>query len=162
MPKADIQLRTAETIVDDLRKLEQEISRRAYALFRDRGGLLGDSLANWLDAERDVVWKPAVELRQKNSQVEILAALPGVEAKDIDVEVTPQDVLITANVHHEHTAEKGDVQVCEFSHGKAFRSLHLPVPIDASSVKAEYRNGMLRLTAAAQAVVPQKVTVQAA
>lgn len=163
MAKADIQLRTADSIFDELQQLDREINERAYALFRDRDGLFGDPLADWLNAERSLVWKPAIELRQKDSQFEILAALPGVEAKDIDVEVTPQDVLIQAKVNHEHAADQGEVQVCEFSHGKAFRSLHLPVPIDAKSVKAEYRDGLLRLTARiAKSAAPTKVAVEAA
>lgn len=163
MAKTDIQLRTTDSIINELEQLEREISDRAYALFRDRGSLFGDSLADWLNAERSLVWKPAIELRQKDGEVEILAALPGVTAKDIDVEVTPQDVLIQAKVNHEHTADKGEVQVCEFSHAKAFRSLHLPTPIDATSVKAEYRDGMLKLTAAkAKSTAPTKVAVNVA
>jgi HSP20 family molecular chaperone IbpA len=40
----------------------------------------------------------------------------------------------------------------------AFRSVHLPTSIDPSSMKAEYRNGMLRLRAAvAQAEAPRQV-----
>jgi len=55
------------------------------------------------------------------------------------------------------------VQICEFSHGKAFRSVHLPESIDPSSVKAEYRNGMLWVTATVtQAAVPQKIDVKVA
>jgi HSP20 family molecular chaperone IbpA len=50
--------------------------------------------------------------------------------------------------HHEHTVQDGSVHVREVEFGKAFRSVHLPARIDPHSVKAEYRNGMLHLTAA--------------
>jgi HSP20 family protein len=161
MGKADIELRRNATIVDELDQLQRRIRDRAYDLFVDRGDLWGDALSDWLTAERDLIWKPAVELRQKDGQVEILTALPGLEAKDVDVQVTAEDVLIKADVVHEHTERDGTVHVCEFENGTAFRSIHLPVKIDPDSVKAEYRNGMLRLTApVAKAAVPGKVNVQ--
>lgn len=163
MAKAEIELRKSDTIFDELNQLQRQISERAYHLFRDREGRWGDALNDWLSAERDLIWEPAVELRQKDGQFEILAALPGVEAKDIDVQVTPEDVLIKAHVNHEHTKQEGTVHVCEFECGNAFRSVHFPATIDPNSVKAEYRDGMLRLTAAvAKAATPQKVDIKAA
>jgi HSP20 family protein len=93
----------------------------------------------------------------------VLAALPGVEAKDLDVQITPEHVLIKAGTAHEHAADVGTVHVCEFECGKIFRSVHFPEKIDPDSAKAEYRNGMLRLTAAiAKAATAQKVEIKAA
>jgi HSP20 family protein len=162
MARTGIELRKADTIFDELDRLQQTISRRAHELFRNRGALSGQALADWLNAERQLVWKPAVELRQKDNQFEVLAALPGVEAKDLDVQVTPEDVLIRAEVDHEHTAEEGTVHVCEFNGGKLFRSIHFPEKIDPDSVKAEYRNGLLVLKAAIAKSAPQKVDIKAA
>ena len=71
--------------------------------------------------------------------------------------------MIKADVNHEHTERDGTVHVCEFECGTAFRSIHLPVKIDPANVKAEYRNGILRLMApVARAAVPGKVNVKAA
>jgi HSP20 family protein len=163
MAKTDVELRKTDSIFDELDRLHREISGRAYDLFEHRGSILGDALADWLNAEGELVWKPAVELRQKDSQFEVLAAVPGVEAKDLNVQVAPDDVLIKAEIDHQHTAEKGTVRLCEFKQGKLFRSVHFPAKIDPASVKAEYRNGMLRLTAAiAKAAVAQNVEIQAA
>jgi len=163
MARGDIELRRADTVFDELDELQKAISRRAYDLFRHRGTLWGGPLTDWLTAEHELVWKPSVELRQKDNQFEVLVALPGVEAKDLDVEVTPEDVLIKAETTHEHTAEKGTVHVCEFESGKLFRSIHFPEKIDPESAKTEYRNGMLHLTAAiAKAAAAQKVEVKAA
>jgi HSP20 family molecular chaperone IbpA len=76
--------------------------------------------------------------------------------------VTPEDVLIRADVDHEHSAEEGTVHVCEFNGGKLFRSIHFPEKIDPDSVKAEYRNGLLVLKAAIAKRAPQKVDIKAA
>ena len=163
MARGDIEVKKADTIFNELDRLHQAISRRAYDLFRNGGTLWGGAFGDWLTAERELISKPAVELRQKDSQFEVLAALPGIEAKDLDVQITPEDVLIKAETSHEHTADTGTVHVCEFAVGKIFRSIHFPEKIDPDSAKAEYRNGMLRLTATiARAATAQKVDVKAA
>ena len=162
MAKNDVALRKAETIFNELDQLHTAISRRAYDLFRNRGDLWGNSLADWFNAERQLVWKPAIELRQKDGQFEVLAATPGVEAKDLDVQVTPEDILIKAEIHHEHKPQEGSVQVCEFTEGQLFRSVHFPEMVDPDSVTAEYRNGMLRITASIAKAAAKKVEVAAA
>jgi HSP20 family protein len=148
MRKADIELRKTDTIFDEIDRLQQQISARAYDLFCSREGFCGGAIDDWLQAERELVFTPPVELRQTNGRFEIVAALPGVDAKDVDVRVTPEDVLIKTAVTHEHKSEGETVHVCELESRKAFRSIHLPEKIDPDSVKAEYRDGLLRLTAA--------------
>jgi len=163
MAKSDIALRKTDTIFDEVDKLQQQIIERAYDLFCNREGFWGDALSDWLRAERELVFAPPVELRQKDGRFEILAALPGVDVKDVDVRVTPEDVLIRTAVNHEHKSQDGTVHVCELESRKAFRSIHLPEKIDPDSVKADYRNGLLRLTAAvAGEVVPAKPGIRAA
>lgn len=162
MAKNDVGLRKAETIFNELDQLHTAISRRAYDLFRNRGGLWGGPLADWFNAERELVWKPAIELRQKDGQFEVLAATPGVEAKDLDVQITPEDILIKAEIHHEHKPQEGSVQVCEFTEGQLFRSIHFPEKVDPESVTAEYRNGMLRITASIAKPAAKKVEIAAA
>jgi HSP20 family protein len=162
MARNDIALRKAETIFNELDRLHHAISQRAYDLFRRRGDLWGGPLADWLNAERQLVWKPAIELRQKDNQFELRAATPGVEAKDLDVQITPEDVLIKADIDHTHTPDEGTVRLCEFTGGQLFRSVHFPQKIDPESARAEYRNGMLRLTASIAKPVAQKVEIKAA
>lgn len=163
MARGDIELKKTDTIFNELDRLHQTISGRAYDLFRDGRTVWGGALTNWLTAEHELISKPCVELRQKNNQFEVLAALPGVEAKDLDVQITPEDLLIKAESSHEHTSDIGTVHICEFDAGKIFRSIHFPEKIDPESAKAEYRNGMLRLTAAiAKTATAQKVEIKAA
>ena len=146
MAKSDIALHKADTIFNELDRLQTAIKQRAYDLFRTRGTVWGSPLADWVNAERELVWKPAIELRQKDGQFEVLAATPGVEAKDLDVQITPEDILIKADIHHMHTPVEGSVQLCEFTGGLLFRSIHFPEKVDPESATAEYRNGMLRVT----------------
>ena len=159
---ANIAMTQKDSIVDELEQLHQRIARRAYDLFRGRDGW-GDAFGDWLSAEKELVWKPAVELREKDGAFTIAAALPGVEAKDITVDITPQDVVIQAATEHQHTEDKGQVHRCEFTAGRVFRSLPFPKPVDAAKAKAEYQNGMLHITVPiAAAAGAKRVDIKAA
>lgn len=162
MAKEEVELKKTDSILEAINQLHKVISQRAYDLFRDNQGLLAGPLDNWLRAERELVWCPAVELRQKDGQIELAAAVAGMEPKDLDVQVTPEDILISGTADHRHEAGEGTVHLCEFQGGRLFRSIHLPERIDPDSARAEYRNGMLRLTVAVAKPESRKVDVQAA
>jgi len=90
-------------------------------------------------------------------------ALPGVNAKDIAVNMTPQDVVITATSEHKHTEDKGQIHRCEFAAGQVFRLLAFPKTVDVTKATAEYQDGMLNITVPiAAAAKPKAVDVKAA
>jgi HSP20 family protein len=142
-----VPIRRPPSILDEMREMQDWIMRRAFEIFEKSGSMLGRDLENWTQAERELVWKPAFELCEKNGQFQVEVAISGVDAKDIDIEVTPEDIIVKANTQHQHTDQKGMVHYCEFETGKMFRMIHLPKKIDPDKVKAEFKNGLLRLTA---------------
>jgi HSP20 family protein len=77
-----------------------------------------------------------------------VAAVPGVDMKDLVVEVTPEELLIKGQTSHETTSDKGKIHKSEIRTGQVFRSIRFPEAIDTSTAKAEYKDGMLRLTMA--------------
>jgi HSP20 family molecular chaperone IbpA len=151
-----------QSAFDEIKEMRDRIMQRAYDIFQSKGSIFGQDLQNWLQAEHELTWKPAIALREKDGHFEILAALAGVEAKDLDIEVTPEDVILKADVDHRHTEDKGTVYICEFEGGRLFRAIHLPKKIDPDKVKAEFRNGMLLLTAAIVEAGGETITVEAA
>ena len=140
-------VKKTETIFDELNDMHDRIMKRAFEIFDGNGHALGKDLEDWLRAERELVWKPAIEIQERDKEILLRIATPGVDPKDIDIEVTPEDILVKAETHHEHSEEKGKVHVCEFTSGSLFRSVHLPKKIDPDKVKAEFKNGILSLTA---------------
>ena len=159
---ANIAVTKKDTVFDQLEQLHRRIANRAYDLFRGRDGW-GDAVGDWLSAERELVSYPAVEVSEHDGALKIEAALPGVDAKDITVDITPEDVVIKASTEHKHTEDKGQVHRCEFTSGQVFRSLSLPKSVDASKAKAEYQNGMLNITVPIAAEVKAKrVDIKAA
>jgi HSP20 family protein len=135
------------SIFDQMKEMQDRVMRRAYEIFEQSGGALGRDMENWAQAEHELVWRPPFELSEKDAHFQLEAAMSGVEAKDIDIEVTPEDIVLRANTEHKHSDRKGLVHHCEFEIGKMFRSIHLPKRINPDKVRAEFKNGLLRLTA---------------
>ena len=159
---ATVPMTQKDSIVEQLEQLHQRIARRAYDLFLGRGGW-GDAFGDWLCAEQELVSKPAVELREQDGTFTVAAALPGVDAKDITVDITPEEVVIKAATEHKHADDKGQVHRCEFTAGQVFRSLSFPKAVDTTKANAEYQNGMLNITVPiAPAASAQRVDIKAA
>lgn len=154
MATSTITPQRTSSIRSEFEQLHARIRRRAYDLFRSRDSFWGHALEDWLTAERQLAWSPAVELRERNGIFELRAALGGVEAQDLDVQVTPEDLLIKAHTSHVHTTGSGTVHLCEFGGGEAFRAVHFPRDVQPNGVKADYRNGLLRVTAPIAGIEP--------
>lgn len=136
-----------QSITKEIERLNQRIMRRAFEIFEGNGSMAGSELDNWLIAESELVWKPPIELREKDNEILLSMAVPGIEPRTIQIEATPEDLVVKAETHHEHVAEKGSVYACEFHSGEMFRTVHFPKKINPEKVKAEFKNGMLKIHA---------------
>jgi HSP20 family molecular chaperone IbpA len=142
-----VPIRRPSSILDHIKEMQDQITQRAYEIFERNGSMPGRDLENWTQAERELVWKPALELNEKDGHFRIEVAIAGVDANDINVEVTADDIVLTTNTEHRHTDQKSVVHYCEFAPGRMFRAIHMPKQIDPDKVRAEFKDGMLRLTA---------------
>jgi HSP20 family protein len=140
-------IRKISSILGEMNQMQDRIMRRAYDIFERNGRVFGRDLDHWLQAEKELLWKPALELREVGSEFVLEAAVSGVDPKDIDIEVTPEDIVLKAEIQHEHDEKKENVHVCEFGSGRMLRSIHLPKRINPDKVKAKIKNGLLTLTA---------------
>jgi HSP20 family molecular chaperone IbpA len=134
-----------ESVADEVDAMQRQIAGRAEELHDTRGGP-GQPQDDWLAAERQLIWRPAIEVQQRDGAYIVKAAIAGLEPRQINVRVAPTDVLISAEVHHHHQ-HTGDTLVCEFSAGPLFRSYHFAQLVDPARTKAEYKNGLLRIMA---------------
>ena len=136
-----------ERIWQDLNDITEEVRRRAFNLFERRGRAIGSDLANWFEAEREVVWAPPSEVIENKDNYQARIALPGFQPKDLQVVATPDALIVEAETKHSHHGKDGKVRLCEFSDKKMFRRLDLPSAIDVDRTTASLENGMLQVTA---------------
>lgn len=156
-----VKFQRVDSLVDEIERFQQRVSARAVEIFRERGGAIGHAVEDWLKAERETVWRPAIEVVRTRDAFVVEAAIAGIDPKLLDVRVTATELLLAADLHHADRQQHGDVVLCEFVNGPLFRTYRFPEAVDPARVSAEYRNGMLSLTAPL-AKPPQKVIVKAA
>ncbi|MES1023073.1 Hsp20/alpha crystallin family protein [Gloeocapsa sp. BRSZ] len=94
----------------------------------------------------ETFWKPAVELKDTEDNLILRAEIPGVEGKDLDVQVTREAVAIRGEYRREKQAQERGLFRSEFRYGKFQRVVGLPVAIQNDQVQAEFKNGILTLT----------------
>ena len=151
-----------ESIMNRMQRMNDRIHQRTFDIYPWNGGA-DRVLDDRLNEEIKSMWKPSIELRQKDNKYVVDVALPGVDARDVNIEVTPGEILLKAKLHHEHKEDDGDVHICEFTCGNTFRSIPFPAKVDPDKVKAELRNGILTVTAEmAEARHSKRITIHAA
>jgi len=94
----------------------------------------------------EATWMPALELADGGDNFVLKAQLPGIDPKDIDVQVTREAISISGERRYENTNEQSGYVRSEFRYGKFHRVLTLPAHIQNDSVQAEYKDGILTLT----------------
>lgn len=162
MKKTELDVRRTDSILDEVSEHFDMIRHRAFELFRNRGDSWAGELDDWLNAERDISSEPAIELRRANGSFEIEAKLPGVDPRNLDVQVTAEDVLIQARREQTPPAAKAEAATAGRPDGSSlqfFGSVHLPSLINPDGVKADYRAGVLHLTAPIVEPVMKKIEV---
>lgn len=91
-------------------------------------------------------WTPAIEVKATDTDVIVRAELPGIEGKDLDIQVTREAISLAGEYKSETQTETGRVIRSEFRYGSFHRVIPMPVAIQHDQVKAEFTNGVLTLT----------------
>jgi HSP20 family protein len=92
------------------------------------------------------VWAPAIEVKQRDNQLEISADLPGMSRDDVNVEITNDAVIIQGERKWESEEERGGVRRSERRYGQFFRAIPLPENANAEQARAQFRDGVLQIT----------------
>jgi HSP20 family protein len=94
---------------------------------------------------KDADFMPAAELHETPEAIELKLEIPGMDAKDLDVQVTAESVAVTGERKSETKTEEKGVTRSEFRYGRFQRVIPLPTRVQANDVQAEYKNGVLSL-----------------
>jgi HSP20 family protein len=95
---------------------------------------------------------PPVEMSVTENSVELKIELPGMDSKNIDVQVSKQMVAIKGE-----RQRPAEVKNSEFHYGKFGRLIALPVQVQNTEVTANYQDGILHLTLPKAAAEKNKV-----
>jgi HSP20 family protein len=109
----------------------------------DRMNRLLESLPTWETAGEPMLLAPRVDFEEENGKYLLTAELPGVEPKDVDIEVEGNILSIKGEKRTETEKKEGKVRIQERRYGSFERAFTLPQAADANQVNASFKQGVL-------------------
>ena len=114
--------------------LQQEIDRLFEGFARGFPGV----------PSREVM--PSMDVSETDKEIEITAELPGLEEKDIQLNVADNVLSIRGEKKNEREETKKDYHLLERSYGSFTRAVQLPDGVNADGIKAVMSKGVLKVT----------------
>jgi len=116
----------------------EQVNRQLSHLF--------DDAPSGVTARESGLWAPAVDIRETNDALLVQAELPGIEKKDVSLEIKEDILTISGERRYEKDVNEDHTHRVERSYGTFSRSFSLPSNIDANKVNATMKNGVLEIT----------------
>lgn len=89
---------------------------------------------------------PAAEMKETPEAVHLKLEVPGIDAKDIDIQVAAESISISGERKSETKTEEDGMTRSEFRYGSFSRVIPLPARVENTKVNAEYKDGILNIT----------------
>jgi HSP20 family protein len=96
--------------------------------------------------ERGFSWSPSVDISETDGNVTVKAELPGMDAKDIDIDVTGDMLTIRGEKKMEKEKKEERYYFRERHYGSFRRSFQLPAAVQSDKVDAEFKGGVLTIS----------------
>jgi len=125
--------------------LQNEIDR-LFENFTTGFPMLGNGMAN--------VSLPTMDVAETDKDIEITAELPGLEEKDVQINMSDNVLTIRGEKKAEKEQKDKNYRLVERSYGAFERSLELPEGVNADAIKASIDKGVLKV------VVPKPAPAQ--
>ena len=104
---------------------------------------------------------PAVDMYQTDNEVVVRAALPGIKADEVQLNVTGEVLTIKGETKQENETKEKAYHIREQRWGAFERSLVLPTEVVADKAKADFENGILTITLPkAEEVKPKSINIK--
>ena len=106
---------------------------------------------------------PSMDVTETDKEIEITAELPGLEEKDVQINVADNILTIRGEKKAEKEEKDKNYRLVERSYGSFERTLELPDGINADAIKASIDKGVLKVTVPKPAPAQvKKIDVKAA
>jgi HSP20 family molecular chaperone IbpA len=106
------------------------------------------------------VFIPPVDIFETDSDITVLADLPGVKTKDLSIDLRENTLTISGDIEPFENADEQDMLI-EYEVGKYFRQFTLSNLIDRDKINAKLIDGVLTLTLPkAEAAKPRRIEIK--
>jgi HSP20 family protein len=88
---------------------------------------------------------PRIDVLDRDEEILVRAEVPGVDRKDLQVELSGQMLTIHGERRREEKEEKGEYFRSEIAHGMFSRTIRLPEEVALDKAAAEFKDGILEV-----------------
>jgi HSP20 family protein len=129
----------------DLNVLQDRMNR----LFEDAG-------RGWRPDEpaATTTWSPAVDIFETEQEIVVKAELPGMDRSGITLNLEKNVLTLRGERKFEKEAKDDNYHRIERSYGSFSRAFSIPVTVDEEKIRADYKEGVLKI------VLPKKEQVK--
>jgi HSP20 family protein len=99
------------------------------------------------NGDSDLLAEPRMNIEDKGNEIRVTAELPGVSDGDIEVTLDDDMLTIAGEKRQEEEVDEGGMRLIERAFGRFRRAIQLPFAPDPSQVEAQFRDGVLTITA---------------
>lgn len=134
-------------IYDELRRFEEAMNRifeNVWNVSTKRGHMLlppGERAIETFSGRR----KPFIDVFETDKEVVATAEMPGLEKKDININLTEDKLEISAETKREEERQDKGYTYRERRGESYYRSVYLPSNVYPDNTKATYNNGILEI-----------------
>ena len=89
------------------------------------------------------VWSPVVDIKETDKDLTFVCELPGLNEKDVEVEVRENMLTISGKREFHEKETKEDYIRIERSYGAFQRTFSLEAPVKPDMVEAKFKDGLL-------------------
>ena len=90
-------------------------------------------------------WNPVVDIYDNDDKIVIKAELPGVNKKDIEVDIKDRVLTLKGERKADNEVKKDNYYRRESTYGRFERSFTLPAEVDPDKIKADFKDGILKV-----------------
>jgi HSP20 family protein len=101
---------------------------------------------------------PAVNIREDEKNYSIDLAIPGMDKKDLKIDINEDVLTISSEKKSENEEENDGYKRREFSYSSFCRSFYIPDNADKEKIEASYKDGVLNITLPKQEEDKTKIT----
>ena len=125
--------------VNAVQALQADLDRAFEGFYRSFGLAMQQGWNGGMDLDAS----PRLDVRESPKEVEVLAELPGMDEKDVDIRVAEGALTIRGEKKVERAKEEKDFVLRERSFGRIERVIPLPDGLDIDAANATFKNGVL-------------------
>ena len=139
-------VREMMTLREAMDRLFDDAFTRPFSLSREGG-------SSWSS--------PAIDMYQTEDDIVVKAALPGIKADEVQINVTGDVLTIRGETKQEEEKNDKSWHIREHRWGAFERSVRLPTGVMSDKAKADFDNGVLTITLPkSEEVKPKTITVK--